>query len=69
MVLDPTDRMTPQEAAAYLGIKPATLASWRSSGRRKIPYLKIGRRVVYRRSDLDAWLSATCLRGFEVGEE
>ena len=43
-------------AAAYLDVKPDTLSVWRSTGRYKIPFIKVGSRVRYRRSDLEAWL-------------
>ena len=45
-----------KEAAVLLDLKPGTLAVFRSTGRHSIPFLKIGRNVRYRRSDLDAWL-------------
>lgn len=51
-------RLSTEEAAEYLGVQPQTLALWRSTGRYKIPYMKVGRRVYYRESDLDAWLSS-----------
>ena len=41
-------------AARYLGIKPTTLETWRSTRKVEIPYEKIGRAVRYRRSALDA---------------
>ncbi|MDR2209603.1 MAG: helix-turn-helix domain-containing protein [Azoarcus sp.] len=37
-------------------MSPKTLAIWRSSGRYSLPYVKVGRKVRYRRSDLIAWL-------------
>ena len=43
-------------AAALLNIAPGTLSVWRSTGRYRIPFVKVGRRVRYRRSDLEAWL-------------
>ncbi len=48
-------------AAAYLDVSPGTLSVWRSTGRYALPFLKIGRKVRYRRADLDAWM-ATRLR-------
>lgn len=45
-----------KQAAEFLTIKPGTLGVWRSVGRYDIPFIKIGRRVRYRRSDLLAWL-------------
>ena len=49
-----------EEAAAYLGVKPSTLADWRLSGkyRNELPCGRIGRRVFYRKADLDRWLAA-----------
>lgn len=44
-------------AAAYLGITPRTLEVWRSCKRYKIAYLKVGRLVKYRQTDLDNWLA------------
>ena len=45
-------------AAAFLDIAPGTLSVWRSTGRYRIPFVKVGRRVRYRRSDLEAWLAS-----------
>ncbi len=45
-------------AANYLGIKPHTLEVWRTSGRYGLPFVKVGRRVKYRRTDLDHFLDA-----------
>lgn len=43
-------------AANYICIAPATLQYWRTSGAQKIPFIKVGGRVMYRFSDLDKWL-------------
>ena len=48
--------LTREQAAAYLGLKPQTLASWAAFGRHDLPYYKIGSRAMYRRADLDDWL-------------
>jgi excisionase family DNA binding protein len=48
--------MDPDQAAAYLGVEPATLAIWRSTRRYPLRYVKVGRHVRYRKSDLDAFL-------------
>jgi excisionase family DNA binding protein len=45
-------------AAAHLGVKPHTLEVWRSSGRYAVPFVRVGRLIKYRRSDLDAWLAS-----------
>lgn len=52
------DRLSNQEAACYLGVKPETLDVWRSCGRYSIPYAKIGRRVYYRKSHLDSFIES-----------
>ena len=43
-------------AAAVLDVTPGTLSVWRSTGRYALPFLKVGRNVRYRHSDLLAWL-------------
>jgi hypothetical protein len=45
------------QAAAYLGVAPITLAKWRVSGQSPAFY-KLNRKVIYLRSDLDAWRAA-----------
>lgn len=46
------------QAAEYLGVAPHSLEIWRSNRRYAIPYVKVGARVRYRKSDLDAWLDS-----------
>ena len=43
-------------AARYCSLSSKTLESWRCSGKNGPPFVKIGRRVLYRVADLDAWL-------------
>ena len=50
------------EAAAYLGIRPATLKTWRCTRKVQIPFVKIGDRVVYRQTDLDRFLDANTVQ-------
>ena len=45
-----------QAAADVLEVTPGTLSVWRSTGRYALPFLKIGRKVRYRHSDLMVWL-------------
>ncbi len=52
---------TPPEAAAYIGVTENTLSVWRCVGRYAIPFIKVGRLVRYRRSDLEAWLESRTL--------
>jgi excisionase family DNA binding protein len=44
------------EAATYIGVAVQTLACWQSTGRYRIPIVKVGRLVRYRRSTMDAFL-------------
>ena len=52
---------TTPEAADYLRLKAQTLEKWRLTGRGP-KFAKMGTRVVYRRSDLDAWLAGQLRR-------
>lgn len=48
--------LTRQEAAAYIGVQPNTLATWACTQRYDLPYVKVGRNVRYRKQDLDAFI-------------
>lgn len=52
------DLLDEASAAVVLGVTKGTLAVWRCTGRYNLPFIKIGRKVRYRRSDLDTWLIA-----------
>lgn len=56
-----------KEAARFLHIAPQTLAQWRMTRRVDIPFVRIGRRVMYRRSDLVAFIAAN-LHGVQRNE-
>lgn len=47
----------PSTAAEMLGLSRGTLANWRAEGRGP-HYIKLGKDVLYRVSDLEAWLDA-----------
>jgi predicted DNA-binding transcriptional regulator AlpA len=53
--------LTAGEAAKVLGLAPSTLAKLRLSGNGPV-YCKLGRRVVYRQRDLEAWLESRTAR-------
>ncbi|MGI6417836.1 MAG: helix-turn-helix domain-containing protein [Thermoguttaceae bacterium] len=61
------DFLPTRDAAPYCGLRPQTLCAWRSAGRGGPAYLKLGRKVVYRKSDLDAWLASR--RRTHTGQE
>lgn len=52
------DLWTPQQAAHALGVSARTLATWRSTGRHNLPFVKVGRLVRYRLQDVADWLQS-----------
>ena len=52
------DLLDDKAAAALLDVSPGTLSVWRSTGRYNLPYLKVGRLVKYRISDLAEFLAS-----------
>ncbi len=54
-VFGDTGALSTIAAAEYLSLSPATLETLRTRGGGP-PFVKLGRRVVYRREDLEAWL-------------
>jgi len=56
------DLLTDEEAGQFLNVSPGTLSVWRTTGRYGLPFVKIGHKVRYRRSDLVEWLEKR-LRG------
>lgn len=53
-----TELLSREQAAAFLGIKAHTLAVWACSNRYPLPFIKVGRLVKYRRSDLEHFLAS-----------
>jgi excisionase family DNA binding protein len=45
-----------RQAAEYLGVTEQTLAIWKCTKRYDLPFVKVGRLVKYRRSDLNAFI-------------
>jgi excisionase family DNA binding protein len=56
ITIDPQPLLTVDEAVDYLRISKNTLYGYTSQGR--IPHIKQGKRVLFRKSQLDAWLDA-----------
>jgi Helix-turn-helix domain len=48
----PLNLLTPRQAAKELRVSPGTLAIWRCKKRYPLKFVKIGRKVFYRYSDL-----------------
>lgn len=53
-----TTLLTREEAAAFLSIKPQTLAVWHTTRRYNLPVVKVGRAVRYRLSDLEKFVAS-----------
>jgi excisionase family DNA binding protein len=53
-----TDLVDEITAAEILDLAPGTLSVWRSTGRYAIPFIKVGRKVRYSRTALNAWLES-----------
>lgn len=52
-----SELLNTEQAATYLGVTMRTLEVWRCTKRHAIPYIKVGRLVKYRKTDLDTWLA------------
>lgn len=52
------DLLDEKAAANFLQLQPGTLSVWRSTGRYRIPFVKVGHLVRYRLGDLEAWLES-----------
>lgn len=53
---DSTGLLSREEAAVYLGVKTNTLSVWATKKRYGLKYIKVGRLVKYRVSDLDDFI-------------
>ena len=49
--------LNPKEASRILMRSPRTLARWRAEGRTVLPFITIGRRILYRRCVVDAFIA------------
>lgn len=56
----PTEYLDEKALCALLGISSVTATKWRAKGKGP-PFIKLGRLVRYRRSDVDAWLRANTI--------
>ncbi len=46
------------EAGTFLNTPPKTLVAWRCTKRVKIPYVRVGGNIRYKKSDLEAFIAA-----------
>ena len=61
-VIELPSLLSRDEAASTLGVRPQTLACWASTGRYDLPFVKIGRRVMYRLSDIESFIEANLVQ-------
>lgn len=54
-----------RETAALLNVGPQTIFNWRSQG--KIPYTKLGGRLLFRLSDLQEFIKANTVEAKSYG--
>jgi helix-turn-helix protein len=52
------DLLIPREVAALLRTTPGVLAVWRCKNSVALPYVKLGAKILYRRSDVEAFLAS-----------
>lgn len=52
----PESLLDSEQAAAILNVSAKTLNVWRCTGRVALPYVKVGSRVRYRRTDLENFI-------------
>jgi predicted DNA-binding transcriptional regulator AlpA len=62
------EKLTPPEAARHLGLAISTLAKMRCRGGSPT-FLRLGRKIVYVRADLDAWLATRRVRHTSEGDK
>ena len=56
-----------QQAADYLGVSYKTLEVW-ARDRKHLPYFRNGRKVMYRRADLDAHIERTLVQPADLDD-
>jgi hypothetical protein len=52
-----TELLKPTEAARRLGITYGGLAVWRCKQRKALPFVRIGRKIFYRASDIEKFIT------------
>jgi len=57
------------DAAKFIHVAAGTLPIWRTTKRYNLPYIKCGRKVLYRKSDLIAFLESRRIMPGTAAEE
>jgi len=61
----PEEKLTPKEAADFLGVTTETLSVWRCDKRYDLPYIKIGSKVFYLKSDVENFIKSRRICKYE----
>ena len=61
--------LTVSEAAKLLRVSPLTLRSWSRGPRPRVPVIRLGRRVLFDRVELEAWIKTRTCHPREEGSE
>jgi hypothetical protein len=61
--MEALELISPADAATMLRVKKQTLAVWRCAKRQPLPYVKMGRRVFYKRRDIERFVERNTLTG------
>jgi excisionase family DNA binding protein len=69
VIAEPPQILTTEQAAKLLGVRPQTLMNWRSTRRQRVPFIRVGRAVRYRRADVEAWLTKRTEDADSIEEE
>jgi len=54
----PFETLSQEETAEMLGVRTSTLASWRSSGKYGLKYIKIGKKITYMKKDVKEFIES-----------
>ena len=54
--------ITPEATAEKIGVRANTLNVWRCTGRYELPYVKVGRKVMYDEADVSRFIEARKVR-------
>jgi excisionase family DNA binding protein len=62
-IVPPSNLLTRQQAAEFLGVQVQTLAAWKTNQRYHLPVVKVGSLVRYRLSDLERFIEQRTIGG------
>jgi excisionase family DNA binding protein len=66
---NPDPLFSKAEAAAYLNIAEQTISNWLTTGRYNLPYVRVGRLIRFKKSDLDAFIARRTVGASDGGRE